>query len=106
MSRPYERRIAFVEAELAAGRLRLGDRLPAERNLASDRQMSRASVREGLRVLEAMGIVRASAGHGPASGGVVVAETSAALAGALRLHVAAAALPIADGLCATPSAPT
>lgn len=46
------------------GELHPGDQLPAERTLADQFQVSRASVREALRTLELLGIVETRAGGG------------------------------------------
>ncbi len=46
------------------GQLRPGDRLPSERELAEQLQVSRASLREALRALEIAGIVAAKQGGG------------------------------------------
>ncbi|MDY6054747.1 FadR/GntR family transcriptional regulator [Micrococcus sp.] len=86
----------WLEGELRAGRIRVGDKLPGERALAEHFQISRASVREATRILDAMGLVRSSTGSGPQAGAVVVSEPSAALGWALRLHIATRALPVAD----------
>ena len=91
-----DRVLHHVEAELLAGRLRVGDRLPGERTLAAELGISRASVREGIRVLEAMGVIRTAVGSGPDAGAVVVADTSAGITSALRLHLASNTLPVAD----------
>ncbi len=88
--------LGWVEAELAAHRLVLGDRLPPERALAADLAVSRTAVREALKVLEAMGVVRSGVGSGPAAGTVVVAEPGAALSAALRLHLATDHLTASD----------
>lgn len=94
--RTYELVLQRVEADLGAGRLRLGDRLPGERGLAESLGVSRASVREAIRVLEAMGVIRTAVGSGPDAGAVVVADPSSALSSALRLHLATSHLPIRD----------
>lgn len=94
--RAHESVLAWVEQELAAGRIRLGDRLPAERALAAELRVSRPSVREAVRVLEAMGVVRTAAGSGPDAGAVVVGEPAASMGVALRLHAATSRLPVAD----------
>lgn len=86
----------WLEEQLRAGRLSLGDRLPGERTVAEQLGISRASAREGIRVLEAMGIVRAGVGSGPASGTVITANPGAPLGAALRLHMATSHLPIGD----------
>lgn len=95
-SRLHEVVVRYVEDELVAGRLPVGGRLPAERSLAEQLGVSRASVREGIRVLEAMGLVRTAAGSGPEAGAVVVAEPAAGIGSALRLHLASRSLPVAD----------
>lgn len=92
----YTRVLAWVEAQLGSGALVVGQKLPGERALAESFGISRASVRDALRVLVAMGLVRSGTGSGPHSGAVVVSEPSAALSWALRMHVATDALPMAD----------
>jgi GntR family transcriptional regulator, transcriptional repressor for pyruvate dehydrogenase complex len=87
---------SWLEDQLAAGQLAVGDRLPGERTVAEQLGISRASAREGIRVLEAMGIVRAGVGSGPGAGTVVTANPGAALGAALRLHMATSHLPIGD----------
>jgi GntR family transcriptional repressor for pyruvate dehydrogenase complex len=88
--------LTWIEAELSEGRLAVGGRLPAERSLAEQLQVSRTSVREAIRILEAMGVVRAGVGSGPEAGTVVISDPTAALGSALRLHVATQHLPVAD----------
>jgi GntR family transcriptional repressor for pyruvate dehydrogenase complex len=56
--------VGHVEALIARGRVRPGDRLPPERELALHVGVSRPSVRAGLRWLTAMGVVRARQGSG------------------------------------------
>lgn len=92
----YELVLGQIEGELSAGRLRLGDRLPGERVLAGQLGVSRPSVREAIRVLEAMGVVRTAVGSGPDAGAVIVAEPSSPLATTLRLHLATSHLPMGD----------
>lgn len=94
--RTHELVLGWVEAELAAHRLVLGDRLPAERALATDLGVSRTAVREAVKVLEAMGVVRSGVGSGPTAGTVVIAEPGVALGAALRLHLATNHLTAAD----------
>ena len=86
----------WLEDELRGGRVRVGAKLPGERALAERFGISRASVREATRILDAMGLVRSSTGSGPTAGAVVVSEPSAALGWALRMHVATQALPVSD----------
>ena len=85
-----------IEDRLRNGELVVGDRLPAERALAEEFGISRASVREAIRVLDAMGLVRSGVGSGPSAGAVVVSEPSAALGWGLRMHLASNFLPVAD----------
>lgn len=92
----YELVLQHVEAELAGGRIRIGDRLPGERALAAGLAVSRPSVREAIRVLEAMGVVRTAVGSGPDAGAVIVAEPSSPLTATLRLHLATRHLPMGD----------
>mgnify|MGYP002038978850 CR=1 FL=1 len=51
-----------VERDLLDGRIGPGDRLASERDLAADLGVGRSSVREALRVLEVMGLIRTSTG--------------------------------------------
>lgn len=92
----YELVLSQVEADLAAGRLRLGGRLPGERALAEQLGISRPSVREAIRVLEALGVIRTAVGSGPDAGAVIVADPSSPMTSLLRLHLATNHLPIRD----------
>jgi len=94
--RTHERVLARIEADLAAGRWSLGERLPAERALAEELGVSRSSVREAIRVLEAMGIVRTAVGSGPDAGATVVDRPAAGLGAAVRLHVASGTLAVRE----------
>jgi GntR family transcriptional repressor for pyruvate dehydrogenase complex len=94
--RTHQLVLQWIESQLLGGQLALGGRLPAERTLAEQLGVSRTSVREAIRILEAMGVVRAGVGSGPEAGTVVIADPTAALGSALRLHVATSHLPVAD----------
>src|SRR3954469_20801234 len=59
-----EQVVAFVRELIDRGRLRPGDRLPAERELATQIGVSRPSVRAGLHALAAMGVVQSRHGSG------------------------------------------
>jgi DNA-binding FadR family transcriptional regulator len=85
-----------IERDLSDGKLVVGGRLPAERALAEELGVGRSSVREAIRVLEAMGIVRTAVGSGPDSGAIVAADPAASIGVALRLHMATQTLPIRD----------
>jgi GntR family transcriptional repressor for pyruvate dehydrogenase complex len=95
-SRTFELVLARIEEQILAGNLRVGDRLPPERELVELLGVSRAAVREALRVLEAQGVLRSRVGTGPASGSVIAAMPSAGLTQLLRLHMALANFPLAD----------
>jgi GntR family transcriptional regulator, transcriptional repressor for pyruvate dehydrogenase complex len=94
--RAHELVLERIERDLVAGTLTVGDRLPAERSLAESLSVSRASVREAIRVLEAMGVIRTAAGSGPDAGAIVTADAATSIGSALRLHTATRALPIKD----------
>lgn len=94
--RTHERVLAQIEADLAAGKWALGERLPAERALAEQLGVSRPSVREAIRILEAMGIVRTAVGSGPTAGATVIDRPAAGLGAAVRLHLASGTLPVSD----------
>jgi GntR family transcriptional regulator, transcriptional repressor for pyruvate dehydrogenase complex len=59
-----EQVVAHVRSLIERGALRPGDRLPAERDLASRIGVSRPTVRAGLHALAGMGVVRARHGSG------------------------------------------
>ncbi|MFC4003798.1 FadR/GntR family transcriptional regulator [Prauserella oleivorans] len=56
--RVFQRVVDHVQKALATGELKPGDRLPSERELGEQFGIGRTSVREALRVLENMGLVR------------------------------------------------
>jgi len=85
-----------VERDLLDGVLGPGDRLPSERDLAADLGVGRSSVREALRVLEVMGLIRTATGSGPQAGAIVIATPSGGMSALLRLQVAAQGFPLAD----------
>jgi GntR family transcriptional repressor for pyruvate dehydrogenase complex len=94
--RAHELVLQRIERDLATGGLSVGDRLPGERVLAEQLSVSRSSVREAMRVLEAMGVVRIAAGSGPEAGATVVADPITSIGSALRLHAATKHLPVRD----------
>lgn len=94
--RTHERVLAQIEENLRTGAWALGERLPGERALAEQMGVSRPSVREAVRVLEAMGIVRTAVGSGPDAGATVVDRPAAGLGAAVRLHIASGTLPVHD----------
>lgn len=85
-----------IERDLVCGALAPGDRLPSERELAVHLGLGRSSVREALRVLEVLGLIRTGAGSGPTAGATVVAAPADGMAMLLRLHVATQRFPVQD----------
>lgn len=85
-----------IEGDLLDGALAPGDRLPGERDLSTALGVGRSSVREALRVLEVMGLIRTATGSGPSSGAMIVATPRGGMAQLLRLQVAAQGFPIDD----------
>jgi GntR family transcriptional repressor for pyruvate dehydrogenase complex len=63
-TRIYEEIVRQVKAMISEGRLKSGDQLPPERDLAEKFVVSRTSVREALRALESLGLVEIRPGEG------------------------------------------
>lgn len=85
-----------IERDLLDGRLRPGDHLPGERALSADLGVGRSSVREALRVLEVLGLIRTSTGSGPNSGAIIVALPGGGMSALMRLQVAATGFAVED----------
>jgi len=96
IERAWEAVLAHVEGLLLTGALAPGDRLPGERALALELGVGRSSVREAVRVLEVMGLVRTRSGSGPAAGAVIVARPTGGMSALLRLQVAASGFAVED----------
>ena len=62
--RAYDVVLSFFKQQIKEGNLSLGDKLPSERTLMAQLNLSRNSVREALRQLENMGFVRSVHGQG------------------------------------------
>jgi GntR family transcriptional repressor for pyruvate dehydrogenase complex len=60
--RTFEEAVVQITAAIKTGALRVGDKLPAERALADRMQISRATVREAVRVLAEAGVVEVRPG--------------------------------------------
>ena len=71
--RAFEEIAKQIRSELSSGRLRVGDRLPAERNLAEQFGVSRNTLREALRSLEHAGLLRLKKG---VTGGSYIQEST------------------------------
>ena len=78
-----------IEEALRAGRLRIGDRLPAERELALDLGVSRTTVTGAYQELQARGILRGHVGRGTIVVGTLPDARHAALPWAQRIAPAA-----------------
>src|SRR5207237_4047528 len=72
-----------LQALMHQGRLAVGERLPAERELSELLGVSRPAVREALRLLEVMGYLRTDAGRGT----FVCATTPLGPARSARAHL-------------------
>jgi len=94
--RTFEQILLQIEEAIVDGRLKPGDRLPPERELAQTFGVSRASVREALRVLEMFGVIVARRGTGPEAGSIVAASAQNGLESALRLHAGLLRIPTRD----------
>ncbi|NUT39380.1 MAG: FadR family transcriptional regulator [Thermoactinospora sp.] len=95
-TRTFEEVLARIEQRIVEDGLRVGDRLPGERQLAEQLQVGRSSVREALRVLETLGVVSSSAGRGPDAGAVLTSRPGTALTDLLRLHLGLAGLELSE----------
>ena len=78
----YERIIEHIRGEISSKKLRPGDRLPPEANLARSLGVSRPTVREALKVLESQNVLRSSTG--PTGGTFVNAIDGAGVAEYLK----------------------
>ncbi len=63
-TRAYEEIVRQLQSLIAQGRLKSGDRLSTERELAQQFGVSRVTVRQALSVLQAMGLVESRIGNG------------------------------------------
>lgn len=88
--------LRHIETRLLSGELQPGDRLPPERRLATDLRVGRSSVREALRVLEVLGLVRTGTGSGPNAGAIITSTPSGGMAALMRLQVAAQGFSVDD----------
>jgi GntR family transcriptional regulator, transcriptional repressor for pyruvate dehydrogenase complex len=94
--RAWQAVLEHVEARLLSGDLAPGDRLPGERALSTQLGVGRSSVREALRVLEVLGLIRTHAGSGPNAGAIIIATPGGGMSALMRLQVAARGFPVAD----------
>ncbi len=71
--RLYESIVKQIQKLITSGTLKPGDKLPPERELAEELQVSRTSIREALRALEMMGYLESRVG---VKGGTYIKEIS------------------------------
>lgn len=95
-SRASEQVINLIEEGLRDGSLKAGSRIPGERTLCMECGVGRSSVREGLRVLEAFGIIRSSAGTGPDAGSFIASEPQEGFSRAMAMHLLVRSFDVAD----------
>ncbi|WGT48371.1 FadR/GntR family transcriptional regulator [Tessaracoccus lacteus] len=86
----FESALDYLTGEILEGNVAPGERLPNERELASQLGASRSAVREAIKVLQAQGVVTSQTG--PRGGTRVATGQGVALARVLRLHVALGAI--------------
>ena len=78
--RVYHEIVEQIKDLIATGRIKPGDRLPAERELAELFKASRNSVRDAIRVLQQMGLIESRQGDGTYIRSVTADELTAPLA--------------------------
>jgi DNA-binding FadR family transcriptional regulator len=86
--RTHEQVMAQIEERILSGRLRVGDHLPSERELAGLLGVSRPSLRESLRVLEALGILDIRRGGGGEGGAFLTGSSTESPVEPLTLQLA------------------
>lgn len=84
--RAHEQVMAQIEQRIVAGELSAGDHLPNERDLSALLGVSRSSLRESLRVLEALGILEIR--RGGEGGAVLVDAPGEGFVNLLKLQLA------------------
>lgn len=94
--RAWEHVLSRVEEMMVSGELHPGQRLPGERTLAADLGVGRSSVREALRVMEALGLLKAQTGSGPNAGAMIVSRPTGGMTMLMRMQVAAQGFPVSD----------
>src|ERR1700738_2658435 len=83
-----------LRERILSGELVEGTALPAERELVKQTQMSRATVREGLRILEVQNLLRAKAGR--AGGAIVQRPTTKSMANSVTMLIRGRRIKLAD----------
>ena len=83
-----------LRERILTGELAEGDTLPAERELVKQAQMSRATVREALRILEVQNLVRVKAGR--AGGAFVQRPTTKSMANSVGMLIRGRRIKLVD----------
>jgi len=83
--RVYQDVVGQIQEAILEGRLKIGDRLPAERELTELFRASRGTIREALRVLEQKGLIEIKLGVG--GGAVIKGVTTDQMSESLTLLV-------------------
>lgn len=91
--RLFEEVCEQVQSQIASGKIKIGDRLPAERELAAQFGISRSGVREALRSLEIAGLITLQKG---ANGGSFVTSSQDSLTRSFQTMVTVGHLSIED----------
>ena len=86
--RLFESVLGQLETLIHEGQLNAGDRLPSERALSEMLQVSRPSVREALRVLDAMDIITVKTGVGSSGGTKISDKLGPMISRLMRLYMA------------------
>jgi len=86
--RAHEQVMMQIEEQILGGELKVGDHLPSERELSVLLGVSRPSLRETLRVLEALGVLDIRRGGGPDGGAVLTGSPGAGAVEPLTLQLA------------------
>lgn len=92
--RAYEDVVDQIERAILTGEMREADRLPSERDLIAQFGVSRATIREALRVLQSRGLIEVR--HGDPGGPIIRANPGASVAALLKSLFRAERLTLAD----------
>ncbi|MGN6590493.1 MAG: FadR/GntR family transcriptional regulator [Sphingomicrobium sp.] len=92
--RAYEDIVEQIERAILTGEMNEADRLPSERDLIEQFGVSRATIREALRVLQSRGLIEVR--HGDPGGPIVRANPGASVATLLNALFRADRLTLAD----------
>lgn len=90
----YQLVLDHIESGILEHRLKVGEQLPPERDLAAQLGVSRSAVREAMRVLQTQGLI--TSGTGPGRGTRIAPSQGDALGRIFRLHLTLSEDRIAD----------